>query len=346
MAASWGSSSGRSRTAVMPPIVGRSARPDLPARGGLLDQVGAARAARLRGHLDHVDVRVATGEHVQLAHLVGRGEAGPAAGDLDGDRPLLEDRARLDGGRDVEAAEGVPGREGEQGPGEPVAAEVGGLPRRLGPAPGQRRGDRPADLGAAAVAATVGADEPERGVVRRPVAVRTAVEVAARSRSSRASASGSTTVRTSKPSGVARAWKTRTPGPDSPPCRRISCTRTPVRPARWSRTASGSRLSATALRPHEPGVLDEQEGRVGRARCRRSAHRRRDWRRSSGSRSRGQSARAPAAVEPEAARSRPGGSGRLRAGRCAGRSPRPRCGRRRRACRGCWRRGPTRSWWR
>ena len=249
----------------------------------------------------------------------------------------LEGGARLHRAVGVEAAEGVAGRQRQQGAGEPVPAQVGGLPRRLGPAPGQGGGDRPADLGAAAVAAAVGADQPERAVVRRRGRA-SSVEA-----SSRASASGSTTVRTSKPSSVARAWKTRTPGPDSPPWRRISCTRTPVRPARWCAPASGSRLSATALRPHDPACSTSRKLGVGRG---GAGDRLPVVATGDGAAEVGHGASLPCGPPggpgPGAAGRRPA----VRAGRCAARSPRPRCGRRRRACRGCWRRGPTRSWWR
>ena len=56
--------------------------------------------------------------------------------------------------------------------------------------------------------------------------------------------------------------------------------------------------------------------------------------------------RSQSAVHP---RSRPHprpADGPVRAARCAARSPPPRCGRPRRAWPGCWRRGPTPSWWR
>ena len=265
MAASWGSSSGRSLHGSHATDLGRSARPDLAARGALLDQVAAARAARLRraprrsSTSGSPPARTCSSRTCSAAVRPARPrQSSTGTAPVSSARRTPRRRSSS-----VEPAEGVPARQGEQGPGEPVPAEVGGLPRLLGPARGQGRGDRPTDLGAAAVAATVGADEPERGVVRRPVGRSRRGRRRGRGRAGPRRRAAPPCVRRSRRRS-ARAWKTRTPGPDSPPCRRISCTRTPVRPSRWSRTASGSRLSATALRPHEPGVLDEQEGGVGR----------------------------------------------------------------------------------
>ena len=336
VAGSWGSSVDGSRTAVMSSMVGRSARPDLPVRDGLLRQVRAARAPGRAGHLDHVHVGVAAGEHVQLADLLRRRRARPGRGTAaTGTSP----RSRAAHASTAVAGSSRPRvwprRQRQQGAGEPVAAQVGGLPGRLGPPRGERRRDRPADLGAAAVAPAVGADQPERAVVRREVALEVERRAGPRRRAARRCARRS-------PRRRRRAWKTRTPGPELAAVTADQLDAHAGAARRGGRAPrSGSRLSATALRPHDPGVLDEQELGLRRGGAGRSARRRRGWRRSSGSRSRRQSA-----VHP---RSRPHprpADGPVRAGRCAARSPPPRCGRRRRAWPGCWRRGPTRSWWR
>ena len=230
------------------------------------------------------------------------------------------------------------GREREQGPGEPVPAEVRGLPRRLGPALGQGRGDRPTDLGAAAVAAAVGADEPERAVVRRPATVRVEVEAAVEvevqqglrvgqhHRAHVEAGGGGAGVEDADP----RAGLAAVPADQLHPH------------AGQAGEVVTDGLGQPALRDRlatpRPGVLDEQEGRVGRggAGDRLAVVATGDGAAEVGHG--GQSARGQG--------DRPDGGPDLRAVRCAARWPRPRCGRRRRACRGCWRRAPTRSWWR
>ena len=349
VAASWGSSSGRSLTVGHGhPMVGRSAGPDLPARGGLLEP-GHAQLARRGGPGTSTTSTSGSPPASTCSSRTCSGgvQAGPAAGELDGHLPpprrrrTPRRRCRGRAGRGcgrTAARAGCRRTGGRRGAWSPTSPRASARPARAAIGP--------ADLGAAAVAAAVGADQPERASYGASVAVEVALEVQVEQRLGVGQHHGAHVEAVVGGAGVedadARAGLAAVAADQLHPH------------ARRGRRGGRGRPRAAGSRRRPCGPTTRRARRAGRScrwgRCRRSARRRRDWRRSSGSRARGQSACASRRGRRDPGRragARSGSArGRLRAGRCAARSPRPRCGRRRRACRGCWRRGPTRSWWR
>ena len=240
---------------------------------------------------------------------------------------------------------GEPVREHEHRAGEAVAAEVRGLPGLVRPGLVERGDQRAAHLGAAGVPATVGADQEQRVVMRlearratggqrRPGRGRAAPPVgrAPRSRSTALRVGVLAKTRRASPRGARR-------------CRRISCTRTPALAALGDspcRTGSAKRLSSRALRPQGPAYSTRRYV-AATPRCRPAARPSRDG----AAEGRSSGAGDGHAQSPGSRRSGGAGEGgrvRRRAVPAAGRSRPPRCGPRRRAWPGCWRRGRSRSW--
>ena len=162
----------------------------------------------------------------------------------------------------VEAA-----RQDEQVAGEPVAADVGALPHRVGMRTrGERRRQRSAALGAAGVVPAVGADGEQRG--RRTPPARSSGQHRGRPgrRRGRRRRCRGVAASSHESAPAARAAKTRVPAPSSRrPWRRTSSTRTRCRrpcSARCAPSPSGRRASRRASAPHGPACSSRRKLRT------------------------------------------------------------------------------------